>query len=80
MARKDRPKHRPSMTSRVIGYHFEGRIDVPHAERLLARALVAGIVTQYVAKHYADADRVWFNGPPCADLRAVRHAIARIVR
>jgi len=59
----------------VIGYAYSGPEQwksIPEIEKLLERAEVAGIVTQWGA----DSRFVWFNGRPCAELRAVRDAVS----
>jgi hypothetical protein len=78
-------RSKPSMTSRIIGYHYEGTIvDLPRVEAVLRRAQNTNLVTQYVAKQYGGraegVDVVWFNGPPGPALRAVRDAVQKLMR
>ena len=73
------------MTSRIVGYHYEGTIvDLPHVEAILRRAQDTNLVTQYVAKQYGarneGVDIVWFNGSPGRDLRTVRDAVRALVQ
>ena len=46
---------RPSRTSRIVGYRYDGTIlDLSRMETLLRRAQETGHVIQYVAKQYGD--------------------------
>ncbi len=79
-----RPARKPSATSRIIGYRYEGTIlDLSRVETILRRAEGASVVTQYVAKQYGARDEgvdcVWFNGPPGAPLRKVRDAVRALM-
>lgn len=62
--------------SKTVGYRFEGEFSESSAERVLERALAAGVVTEY------DTGRgriVWFNGYAGAELRVVRDEVRSIV-
>ena len=74
-------KRKPSAT-RVVGYRFEGDIDIEGAMKLRARALSHGHVTQFDSNKSMERgmDVVWFNGPPGRDLRSLRAQIAALVR
>jgi len=79
-----RPVRKPSATSRIVGYRYEGTIvDLPRVDAILRRAQEANLVTQYVAKQYGRRgdgdDVVWFNGPPGRELRRVRDAVRGLV-
>lgn len=75
---------KPSATSRIVGYHYEGTItDLPRVEAILHHAQAENLVTQYAAKQYGrrgeGVDCVWFNGPPGRELRKVRDAVRALV-
>jgi hypothetical protein len=79
-----RSARKPSATSRIVGYRYEGTIlDLPRVEAILRRAEGNSVVTQYVAKQYGARDEgvdcVWFNGPPGAPLRKVRDAVRALM-
>ncbi len=78
---KARTKRKPSVT-RVVGYRFGGDIDLDRVTKLLDRALVDGVVTQFDSNKSMERgmDVVWFNGPPCAALRRLRDQIDALVR
>lgn len=73
-------KRRPSRT-RVVGYTFDGTIDLIAASNILAKALAANVVTEFDSTKSCEPglDCVWFNGPPGPALREVRDAIAALV-
>lgn len=73
---------RKSPKTRVVGYRFEGDIDVVSAMKLLARALSLGLVTQFDSTKSMECgkDVVWFNGPPGRSLRSLRAQITALVR
>ena len=80
-----RAARKPSATSRIVGYHYDGTIlDLPRVEAILRRAQETHVVTQYGAKQYGargeGVDGVWFNGPPGQALRAVRDAVRALVQ
>ena len=81
MKQRKRRGRRPQAT-RVVGYVFEGEIDVDRATKLLARARDMGVVTQFdsVKSMTRGMDGVWFNGPPGSLLRALRSQVAALVR
>ena len=76
-----KPKRKPSAT-RVVGYRFEGDIDIDAAMKLLAQALSRGGVTQFDSTKSMERgmDVVWFNGPPGRELRSLRAQITALVR
>lgn len=68
--------HKPSQT-RVVGYKFEGDYLEGPLEKMLEKAVKAGVVTQF------DTGRghlVWFNGPPGAALRKLRDEVEAYVK
>lgn len=73
-------RHAHKSKSRIVGYRFEGHFDQLAAEKVLQRAEKAGVITQGVAKMYADGGVVWFDGWPGAELRAVRDQIEEMLR
>ncbi len=77
---KAKPR-RPSVT-RVVGYRFGGDIDLVRVTKLLDRALVAGVVTQFDSNKSMThgQDVVWFNGRPGAAMRSLRAQIEALVR
>ena len=81
VASKRKLKRKPSVT-RVVGYRFEGDIDVVSAMKLLARALSLGLVTQFDSTKSMERgkDVVWFNGPPGRPLRSLRAQITALRR
>lgn len=63
--------------TRVIGYAFEGEFDETEMERILQKAELAGIVTQFDTGR---GSMVWFNGHPGAELRRVRQECVAIIQ
>ena len=81
MPSKKTSRRKPSVT-RVVGYRFGGDIDLDRVTKLLDRALVDGVVTQFDSNKSMERgkDVVWFNGPPGAAMRALRSQIDTLVR
>lgn len=62
--------------SRIIGARFEGSFSETAAEKLLTKALKAGVITQF------DTGRgnvVWFNGRPGKEFRQLKKAVESLI-
>jgi hypothetical protein len=75
-------KKRKTSATRVVGYRLGGDIDIARVMKLLERAHVQGVVTQFDSNKSMEhgKDVVWFNGPPGRAMRSLRAQISVLVR
>jgi len=61
---------------RIVGYSYDGDFDETAMEKVLDHAKQRGVVGQFDTGR---GNTVWFEGPPGADMRAVRKAVLALM-